>query len=69
MPLDLICERNWALYKKSTGGTWLTTWYLDDSDVFESGGITYTRIGPVVRAYTPKRARELIDEALRATRS
>lgn len=51
---------NWALYTKSDGSEWLTYWYRDDADVFEHEGVTFTRIGPVVNAYTQERARELI---------
>lgn len=53
-------ERDWALYTKSTGGERLDVWYRDDLDVFEFEGVTYTRIGPVVKARTAERARELI---------
>lgn len=57
-------QHHWALYTKSTGGEWLTYWYSDDADTFEHEDITYTRIGPVVRAYTSARARELITQEI-----
>ena len=57
-------EHSWALYTKSTGGDWLSYWYADDKDEFEFDGVIYTRIGPVVRAYTIERARELITQQL-----
>lgn len=58
-------ERAWALYTTSTGGTWLSLWWRDDQDTFAHDGVTYTRVGPVVRAYTRERARELIERGLK----
>ncbi len=57
-------EHSWAMYTKSTGGDWLSYWYADDEDIFEFDDVTYTRIGPVVKAYTIERARELIDQSI-----
>ena len=62
-------EHSWALYAKSDGGDWLSYWYADDKDTFEFEGVTYTRIGPVVKAYTIERARELITNQLTTSRS
>ena len=66
--------RTWARYQRSDGGAdWVSYWYKGDLDVFEYDGVTYTRIGPVVWAWTIERARELLttearDASLRSLR-
>lgn len=66
MPILFDHERSWALYKKSTGGTWLSYWYRGDLDTFETQGVTYTRIGPVVSAREEAEAHKKIMAALAA---
>lgn len=56
-------ERDWAMYRKSSGDLWVTPWYRDDLDIFEYDGVTYTRIGPIVKARGIKRAWDLFTEA------